>query len=191
MFMNFTGKYPILEELWNDYKDYHEHLELPAKHVFIKEGHITDYYYYIESGAVRAYFLNKDGVDKSVQFFFEGHGLSSFESFMKGMPSEFNVETLEPTTLTRMPKEKIIAMLNALGSSADSLAMIIDIFSERQIHYMHEFASFLKDSPQQRYENLLLNRPRLLQRVPQHYIASYLGVSAVHLSRIKAKVAKK
>jgi DNA-directed RNA polymerase specialized sigma subunit len=56
---------------------------------------------------------------------------------------------------------------------------------------MKHFVSFIKDSPTQRYLNLIEERPQVLQRVPQHYIASYLGVSTVHLSRIKSQLLKK
>jgi DNA-directed RNA polymerase specialized sigma subunit len=55
---------------------------------------------------------------------------------------------------------------------------------------MNEFVSFIRDTPEQRYQNLLKQRPHIVRRVPQHYIASYLGVSKVHLSRIKSKLAK-
>jgi DNA-directed RNA polymerase specialized sigma subunit len=64
------------------------------------------------------------------------------------------------------------------------------VLIERQLHYMKEFLSYIRDTPQQRYLNLLEQKPQLIQRVPQHYIASYLGISSVHLSRIKNKLLK-
>ena len=66
----------------------------------------------------------------------------------------------------------------------------LKILAERQKHYMNEFVSFIRDTPEQRYLNLLHIKPHIIQRVPQHYIASYLGISRVHLSRIKSKLAK-
>jgi hypothetical protein len=56
---------------------------------------------------------------------------------------------------------------------------------------MKHFFSFIKDSPAQRYQNLMKEKPEIIRRIPQHYIASYLGVSSVHLSRIKNKLAGK
>ncbi len=54
---------------------------------------------------------------------------------------------------------------------------------------MHEFVSFIRDTPEQRYQNLLNDRPHIVQRVPQHYIASYLGISrGSPLKRIKSGV---
>lgn len=55
---------------------------------------------------------------------------------------------------------------------------------------MKHCLSFIKDTPQQRYLNLIEKQPQVVQRVPQHYIASYLGITKVHLSRIKSKLLK-
>lgn len=68
---------------------------------------------------------------------------------------------------------------------------LFDMLFQRTFDYMKHFFSFIKDSPAQRYLNLIEEKPQIIQRVPQHYIASYLGVSTVHLSRIKSKLIQK
>nr|WP_233173923.1 hypothetical protein [Pedobacter sp. ASV19] len=80
--------------------------------------------------------------------------------------------------------------MEELSAEPDFLKMILQIAAQRQTHYINEFVSFIRDTPEQRYEKLLKDRPHIVQRVPQHYIAAYLGVSTVHLSRIKSKLAK-
>ncbi len=67
---------------------------------------------------------------------------------------------------------------------------LIDVLFDRNIYYMKHCLSFIKDTPQQRYLNLLKEKPQIIQRIPQHYIASYLGITTVHLSRIKSKLAR-
>ena len=62
---------------------------------------------------------------------------------------------------------------------------------QRTFDYIRHFVSFIKDSPTQRYLTLIEEKPQIIQRVPQHYIASYLGVTTVHLSRIKSKLVHK
>jgi hypothetical protein len=69
--------------------------------------------------------------------------------------------------------------------------MLIDKIFERTFDYMKYFFSMVKNTPQERYINLLKERPEIIKRVPQHYIASYLGISTVHLSRLKSVLAKK
>jgi len=83
------------------------------------------------------------------------------------------------------------AMLKELDQNPDFLKALMDISFERQRHYMYEFLSRIRDTPIQRYINLIKDRPHIVQRVPQHYIASYLGVTSVHLSRIKNQLARK
>jgi DNA-directed RNA polymerase specialized sigma subunit len=55
---------------------------------------------------------------------------------------------------------------------------------------MNHFLSSIRDTPRQRYLNLVKEKPQIVKRVPQHYIASYLGITTVHLSRIKSKIAR-
>jgi len=67
----------------------------------------------------------------------------------------------------------------------------MDIFQklvfQRFSIYSHLFLSRIKDTPQERYEDLLQNNPEIIKRVPQHYIASYLGITSVSLSRIRKR----
>ena len=61
----------------------------------------------------------------------------------------------------------------------------LEIIMQRLENYSKLFLSRIKDNPQKRYDELLKDNPQIIQRVPQHYIASYLGVTAVSLSRIR------
>jgi CRP-like cAMP-binding protein len=81
-------------------------------------------------------------------------------------------------------------MLKELDQNPDFLKALMDISFERQRHYMNEFISRIRDTPLQRYINLIKERPHIVKRVQQHYIASYLGITSVHLSRIKNKLAR-
>jgi hypothetical protein len=75
--------------------------------------------------------------------------------------------------------------LNAIPEICEQLS---DIFLDRQINYMSHFLSFIRDTPKERYLNLLKEKPHIIRRVPQHYIASYLGITSVSLSRIRNAV---
>jgi CRP-like cAMP-binding protein len=126
-----------------------------------------------------------------VQFFFENEGLSSIESFIKNIPSAVTIETIEPSIIYEIEKHQVDELMKELDKVQDFYKILLDISFQRQLHYMNEFVSFIRDTPLQRYQNLLNNKPHIIQRVPQHYIASYLGISSVHLSRIKNKLTVK
>jgi CRP-like cAMP-binding protein len=165
-------------------------VEYPAKTILLQEGKIAKNYYFIEKGCLRVWFDNHEK-DTTFQFFFENEGVSSLESFQKNIPSAFTIETIEPSVIQILSKAVFNEMLKELDQNTDFLKALMDISFERQRHYMNEFLSRIRDTPQQRYRNLLAERPHIVKRVPQHYIASYLGVTSVHLSRIKNQLAQK
>lgn len=189
MVFHFRHAFPQLHAYWDKYLPFQKRQEVPAKKILLEEGKRSQHYMFIEKGCLRA-FINKDGSDKTIQFFFEQEGLSSLDSFINNVPSPFSVETIEPSIIYIMHKKHAMQMIDELSKEPWFVQTILQMTAKRQIHYMNEFASFIRDTPEQRYQNLIKKRPHLIQRVPQHYIASYLGVSTVHLSRIKSKLAK-
>jgi len=189
MLFHFIKKYPQLKVFWDKYQEFQKRLEIPAKTILLEEGKKSQHYIFIEKGCVRAFF-NNNGQDKTVQFFFENDGLTSFDSFINNTPSQFTIESIEPSVIYLLPKKYVIQLLNELSLQSDFFQMILQVSARRQTHYINEFVTFIRDSPEQRYKNLLKERPHIIQRIPQQHIASYLGISKVHLSRIKSKLAK-
>ncbi|MFS2190121.1 Crp/Fnr family transcriptional regulator [Mucilaginibacter sp. Mucisp84] len=189
MFFHFKDRFPKLNAYWDRYLPFQKRMEVPAKTVLLQEGKISQHYIFIEKGCVRTFF-NNNGDDKTVQFFFENEGLSSFDSFVNNVPSSFTIETIEPSVIYLLPRQYVSQLMDELSHEPDFAQMILQMTARRQMHYINEFVSIIRDTPEQRYQLLLNERPHIIQRVPQHYIASYLGVSKVHLSRIKSKLAK-
>lgn len=166
---------------WDKFKHLFTRLEVPARTILLREGQISKKAFYIEKGCLRIWF-NNDGKDVTFQFFFEGQGVSSIESFRTNQPSFFNMETIEPCILQSINKKDFQKIVN---SSAAIKEQIEEQLFQRLLLYQKLFLSRIKDSPQKRYEELLENHPEILQRIPQHYIASYLGITSVSLSRIR------
>jgi CRP-like cAMP-binding protein len=189
MLFHFRKKFPELNSYWDKYLEFQKRLEVPAKTILLSEGKKSQNYIFIEKGCVRLFF-NNNGQDKTVQFFFENEGLTSFESFINNVPSQYTIETIEPSVIYLLPKKYLIQLVDEWTREPELAQMILQVSARRQMHYINEFVSFIRDTPEQRYRNLVNERPHIIQRVPQHYIASYLGVSKVHLSRIKGKLAK-
>lgn len=189
MIFHFRNKFPQLDGWWEKYKPLAKRVEAAAKTVLLEEGATSRHYIFIESGCVRAYF-NNNGKECTVQFFFEGQGLTSFDSFVNNVPSQFTIETIETSVVYMLAKRYVVRMIDEMRGEPEFVSMLFQLSAQRQVYYINEFLSLIRDTPEQRYQNLLTERPHIVRRVPQHYIAAYLGVSAVHLSRIKAKLAK-
>lgn len=188
MFNQFRSKFPLSEEKWNEYIGYFNRIEVPAKTTLLEEGEISKKLFVIEKGCIRVWF-NHNGKDLTSQFFFENQSVASIESFMKKFPSPVFVETIEPSILWWIHKNDVDTIIEEIKEIPELRDRLIDMLFQRTFDYMKHFFSFIKDSPAERYNSLIQEKPQIIQRVPQHYIASYLGVSTVHLSRIKSKLA--
>lgn len=189
MFEKFRPNFSVSPEKWDDYVSRFKRVQVPARTMLLQEGDISRKAYLIEKGCLRVWFNNK-GEDMTFQFFFENSTVSSIESFRKNIPSLFSIETIEPCTLWWIDKTDVDSLLEEVTEIPAVRNQILNAMFERTLHYMEHFLSFIRDTPQERYENLLTQQPYIVQRVPQHYIASYLGISRVHLSRIKQKLAR-
>jgi CRP-like cAMP-binding protein len=190
MFNQFRNKFPLTDEKWMEYTNCFKRLEIPAKTILLEEGEVSKRLFIIEKGIIRVWF-NNNGKDLTTQFFFENQSVASIESFMKKLPSPVVIETIEPSVVWWISKNDLDKILEEIKEIPELRDRFINMLFERTFDYMKHFVSFIKDSPTQRYLNLIEERPQITQRVPQHYIASYLGISTVHLSRIKSKLLQK
>jgi len=166
---------------WSAFSPYFKQLEVPARTLLLQEGQVSRTMLFIEKGCLRTW-INNDGRDITTQFFFEGDSVSAIESFRTNQPSLYSIESLEPCVLQTISQQDfhdIIENLPAIRSELEA-----HLF-KRLLHSQKVFYSYLKNNPQQRYEELLQEYPHIVQRVPQHYIASYLGITPVSLSRIR------
>lgn len=152
----------------------------PAKTILLEEGKVSDKMFLVKDGALRVFFY-QDGKELTLDFITENQAVSSFDSFLNGIPSDFVIETLESTTVYELHTDTF----HKLMENQEFQHTFHPLFYKRFSEINKRLISFIKDSPQQRYEQLIKNRPELLLRFPQHYIASYLGITSVSLSRIR------
>ncbi|MBS0026999.1 Crp/Fnr family transcriptional regulator [Chitinophaga sp. 22321] len=171
---------------WEQYRDLYEEISVPARTILLEEGKVARYAYYIREGGVRAWFNNK-GKETSFQFFFEGEGVSAMESFRTGQPSMYTIETLSAARLLKISKENFDLIAD---STPGFKAALEEAVFQRLLHYRKLFVCQIRDTPQERYATLVADQPHILQRVPLQYIASYLGITPVSLSRIRNKFQK-
>ena len=156
-------------------------LSIPPKTILLEEGEVADKLFFIHKGCLRLFFYN-EGKDVTFQFFFEGDYVASFDSLYKRRPSLFSLESIEQTEVSGIKREEFYNLI-------EQTPLLRREYEEKLIERFHVyqqlFLSRIKNTPQQRYEELLKEYPGIIQRVPQHYIASYLGITPVSLSRIR------
>lgn len=167
--------------IWENHRDFFKQQDCKPKTVLLKEGEISKKIYYIEKGCLRVWF-NNEGKEITFQFFFEGQFFSGIESFWTNQPSLYTIETIEACTVHSITKKDFQTIYN----SSEKIRQEFELYIfKRLISYQRLFLSRIKDSPEKRYIQLLEDHPSILQRIPQHYIASYLGITPVSLSRIR------
>ncbi len=155
--------------------------------VLLNEGDISKECYMVLKGCVRQYYII-DGEEKTTAFFTEGQPVASFTSYINQIPSKHFLVCAEDCSLTVGTKEKEEAMCKKFPK----LEPIIRSEIERNAGTVQEeYSAFITSSPEERYLNLLEKRPSLLNRVPQHQIASYLGIKPESLSRLRKRIITK
>jgi CRP-like cAMP-binding protein len=169
------------EKNWNQFQKYFVEREIASKTILLHEGEISNNIYFIKKGCLREWF-NKEGRDITFQFFFDGQPVASIDSFMSNKPSLFTIESIEPSTLFTIGKVDFTELLKNYPEFKDKFQ---DFIFQRFNNYGQLFLSRIKDTPQERYVDLIKNYPEIIKRVPQHYIASFLGITPISLSRIR------
>ncbi len=168
-------------ENWNEFQNTFKEIEISTKTVLLREGEIANTIYFIKKGCLREWF-NKDGKDITFQFFFEGQPVASIDSFMNRKPSLFSIESIEPSIIYTIKRSDFDKLLQTYPEAKEGLN---DFIFERFRNYAQLFLSRIKDTPQERYADLIKNHSEIIKRVPQHYIASFLGITPISLSRIR------
>jgi len=171
------------ERNWTEFECLFIERKIESKTVLLNAGEIANYIHFIKKGCIREWF-NKNGKDITFQFFTEGQPVASIDSFMNNQPSLFSIESIEPSIIISVRKDDFEKLFSVYPEFKDRFHNFI---FQRFRNYTQLFLSRITDSPKERYEDLLKNNPEIIKRIPQHYIASFLGVTPVSLSRIRNK----
>jgi len=179
---------PVLEPHWNEIKNIFKLQKIPAKTTLLESGDVSKYQYIISKGCLRLFIIKEDGNEVTVQFFFENQMVASMESAFTGKPGRMYLESIEDS-------EVIIARLKdwkeLFVRYPEYNQVLIHFLQKRLLYYADLYTSFILKTPEQRYEKLVNENPEMIERVPHYYIASYLGVTPVSLSRIRSRLSKK
>jgi CRP-like cAMP-binding protein len=152
----------------------------------VSEGEIPAECYFVLQGCVRQYYL-VDGDEKTTAFFTERQAVAA-TNFIDQTPSKYYLACVEDAKLIVGSIHQDKEMYNRFPK----LANITRVMIEQDFNNTREnFAAFVTSSPEKRYVDLLTTRPNLLNRVPQHQIASYLGITPESLSRIRKRISLK
>ncbi|HWL00376.1 MAG TPA: Crp/Fnr family transcriptional regulator [Parapedobacter sp.] len=181
----FSDIYPVSEELASTIRQHSRLVFVPRRTSLLHLGEVCKSVHFIISGAVRTYYIDKEGNETTSWLLFEGDLAISVYSFFGQRPSFEAMETLEDCSLLILTHEKLSALyrqfpeFNYIGRT---LTEQYYIRSEAKANALRKL------SAKERYLELLANRPHIVNRVSLGHIASFLGITSSTLSRIRASI---
>lgn len=144
--------------------------------------------FFINTGLVRVFVTDRNGLEHSIHFALENQFIADYSCFIRQEPSHYTLQALEETEVVAMPREAIEWGYKNLAEG-DKLGRLIAeyyfIYQDNRIKNQYV------RTPKERYEAITEVFPNIHNRVPQHMIASYLGITPVHLSRLKKDSGRK
>ncbi len=175
----------VSDELISDIESSSELIHLPKKEAILSVGQVCRSIYFIVDGAVRSYYMDKDGNEITSWLLFESELAISVYSFFSQQPSFEALQTLENTVLLKVN----YSTLSELYHKHLEFNFIGRFLTEQYYIRSEAKANALRMlSAKERYLNLLKTRPDIIMRVPLGHLASYLGMNNATLSRIRRSI---
>jgi CRP-like cAMP-binding protein len=175
------------DEEWALFAAHLYYKEVKKKECWVTTMHTCKEVGYILSGSFRFFFV-RDGVEVSNYFCFTGELISSYGSFLKQQPGPVNLQAMEDAMLICFSHNSLQALLQD-----ERIAFKMERYGRKVAEYLiccfeERLTAFMTQSPEQRYMDLVTRNADLLQRIPQHYVANYLGITPESLSRIRKRL---
>lgn len=185
-FINSIHRHTPLSE--GDGKYFHSFFK-KEKHnkntLLLQEGRVAHEVYFILEGGMRQFFFDEKGNESTCNFAFEGDFITDLESFAHQKKCTTNIIVTEPTNCLVISCQDLAACMRAIPSINTFVRTLMEDISHQNIRRIQ---AMLSQSPEQQFENLLQHKPQILQRIPQRYIAQYLGIAPESLSRIRKRL---
>lgn len=178
---------PLSDEDWELARSKFKLVSFVKKERIIDAETVANRYVFISNGLARLYGF-KAGEEKTLFFFKEGMFAGSIQSYLFEKPSHLVLEALEDVEGLEISRED----LEFIIEQSQDMAFIMMTYTQLRLNGLLQFfSSFVLDSPEERYKKFVAREPDLFNRVPQHIIASFLGITPVSLSRIRKRLLNK
>lgn len=184
-FQSFDKRAPLTEEEKETIKSYLTLKKIRKRQYLLQEGDICKSVAFVEKGALRLYRVNEDGTEHIVEFALEGLFLADLYSFLTNEPSIYNIDAIEDSELVLITKSASEELRSLSSKYKDFIYYVV---SDAYIALQRRMTSIICLTLEERYKDFSKNYPDIIQRVPQHMIASYMGLTPETLSRVRKRI---
>jgi CRP/FNR family cyclic AMP-dependent transcriptional regulator len=179
---------PFTEEELNIFNSLLEVRTVKKKTYLLQPGEICTFEAYINKGCIRNYYIDENGFEVILQFAIEDWWVSDIGSFHEQKPSSMFIETLEDCELLILTVETKEELL----TRAPKFERVFRLMVQRNLTSLqHRLMNTISMNAEEKYLDFSKRYPTIAQRVPQHLIASFLGISPEFLSKVRSRIAKK
>lgn len=178
------NKVSFTEEQLSLVDNYFEIKELKKKEFLLNDGSACNFIGFIADGTIRHFHI-KDGIEKTCDISFNNAWVTDFQSFIHNSACRMNLQCMEHTTLFLIRKDNLYQLYRECQQFETFGRLMAEEVAQRATDIAMSLSS---EKPEERFQNLLQKQPDLFQRVPQKYIANFLGVSPESLSRIRKRI---
>ena len=185
LFENISKKISLTADEQELLKTFFIPKKIRKKQYLLQEGDVAKYGAFVENGMLRSYTIDKKGVEHIVQFAFEGWWIGDQFSLITGEPSVYNIDALEDSELLLLTKPAEEEMLKQIPKMESFFRLLLQ---NHIIATQRRLVSSLSNSAEEKYQQLIDACPTIPQRVPQHMLASYLGITPETLSRLRKQI---
>jgi len=185
----FVAKYITLtEEELAFFHSLLKHRKLKKKSFLLQEGEICDFEAFVLKGCIRSYYIDKEGVETILLFAVEDWWVSDLTSFSEQKPSNLFIETIEDCELLSIDYKNKSLLFQKIPAFERMFRLLV----QRALGVLQQrFYASVSQTAEERYLQFLEKYPLVAQRVPQHQIARYIGVSPEFLSKVRSTMYKK
>lgn len=160
---------------------------IPANGIYIDEGSVSKKLGLIRKGLIRAYRIKENGDDVTLMLRWENQFVASHDNIILNQPSRFIYQALEDTVLMELDYSRVDGILD----SNPKLSSHRNLFLLRMLaEALERMESFVLQTPEERYLQLLQDKPDIFNRVHNKYLATLLGITPVSLSRIRKRISQ-
>lgn len=188
LFQKFDEKIQLTDEEKEICRSFFTPKKLRKRQYLLQEGDPCRYVAFVEKGMLRLYTIDEKGSEHVMQFAFEGWWIGDQFSFLTGEPSVYNIDALEDSELLLLSKKAEEEMMEKVPKMERYFRILLQ---NNLIATQRRLISSLSRTAEEKYNELIQSCPTIPQRVPQHMMASYLGITPETLSRIRRQVALK
>ena len=186
LYKKITEKIPLSEEEFEVCKALFTPRKVRKKQFLLQEGDVSKYQIFVNKGLLRSYTIDDKGAEHILQFALEGWWTADLYSFFTEEPSLFNIEALEDSELLLINRPSWEALLEKLPVLERYFRILIQ---NSLIATQRRLMESLSETAEKKYLKFMQLYPESIQRVPQHMIASYLGITRETLSRLRRDIA--